>query len=92
MPKGIPTTGKRKPGAGRPSGPKTNTLSYRVPVSHIARIDLAIKRVIKEVLGKCECDICKNPESFSEIMDKKRFPEITDFDGHAPKPWIFHKD
>ena len=50
MPKGIPTTGKRKPGAGRPAGPKTDTLSYRVPVSHIARIDLAIKRVIKEVL------------------------------------------
>lgn len=52
MPKGIPKVGPRKPGAGRKPGPATATLSYRVPISHMGRIDLAVKRMIKEILNE----------------------------------------
>jgi hypothetical protein len=49
MPKGIPTTGKRKPGAGRKAGPQTITVSFRVPISHAARIKLLVKSFLIEL-------------------------------------------
>jgi hypothetical protein len=49
MPKGIPTTGTRKPGAGRKAGPQTATVSFRVPISHAARIKLLVKSFLLEL-------------------------------------------
>jgi hypothetical protein len=49
MPKGIPTTGTRKPGAGRKTGPQTITVSFRVPISHAARIKLLVKSFLLEL-------------------------------------------
>jgi len=49
MPKGIPTTGTRKPGAGRKVGPKTVTLSFRVPISHAAFIKLLVQSFLLEL-------------------------------------------
>ena len=52
MPKGIPTTGTRKPGAGRKTGPQTITVSFRVPISHAARIKLLVKSFLLELKNK----------------------------------------
>jgi len=49
MPKGIPTKGTRKPGAGRKSGPETITISFRVPISHAGRIKLLVKSFLLEL-------------------------------------------
>ena len=49
MPKGIPTTGTRKPGAGRKSGPETITISFRVRIRHAAMIKLLVKSFLLEL-------------------------------------------
>lgn len=49
MPKGIPTTGTRKPGAGRKAGPKTITISFRVPESHLYQIKIMVWQYLKEL-------------------------------------------
>jgi len=49
MPKGIPTKGKRKPGAGRKSGPETTTVSFRIPVIFEARLKLAVRNLLNEM-------------------------------------------
>jgi hypothetical protein len=50
MPKGIPTTGKRKPGAGRKAGPQTITVSFRVPVVEKERLKILIGNMVDEYL------------------------------------------
>jgi hypothetical protein len=49
MPKGIPTNGPRKPGAGRKPGNPTTTIAFRVPVTHEARIKVMVKNYLKEL-------------------------------------------
>jgi hypothetical protein len=51
MPKGIPKSGSRNPGAGRKAkyeGP-TETIAFRVPVSHKARITVIVRNYLKEI-------------------------------------------
>lgn len=51
MPKGIPASGFRKPGAGRKqreTGP-TTTIAFRVPITHEARIKMMVKNYLKEI-------------------------------------------
>ena len=52
MPKGIPTKGTRKPGAGRKSGPETTTISFRVPIIIKERLKILIGNLIDEYLNK----------------------------------------
>lgn len=49
MPKGIPTTGTRKPGAGRKPSEPTTTISFRVPFQYASRLKLAFKNLINEL-------------------------------------------
>jgi hypothetical protein len=49
MPKGIPKSGTRKPGAGRKAGPQTVTLSFRVPINHAAFIKLLVQSFLLEL-------------------------------------------
>jgi uncharacterized metal-binding protein YceD (DUF177 family) len=57
MPKGIPKAGHRKPGAGKPKGQPTTTIAFRVPVTHKARINLACKRIMNQVLNEESCSL-----------------------------------
>jgi hypothetical protein len=52
MPKGIPTSGTRKAGAGRKTGPKTETVAFRIPVGHKNRITIMIRNYLKELKTK----------------------------------------
>ena len=47
MPKGIPTTGKRKPGAGRKSGPEVKVVSFRIPLDLVEEFKQMAKALIK---------------------------------------------
>jgi hypothetical protein len=49
MPKGIPKSGPRKPGAGRKAGEPTTTIAFRVPVQYASRLKLAFKNMIKDI-------------------------------------------
>jgi len=49
MPKGIPKDGPRKSGCGRKSGEPTTTIAFRVPVIFKARLQLAVKNLIKQM-------------------------------------------
>lgn len=51
MPKGIPSSGTRKPGAGPKKGnkPETTTIAFRVPVIFKARLELAMRNMISEM-------------------------------------------
>lgn len=49
MPKGIPSTGQRKPGAGRKSGPLTTSITFRVPVAHKNRLKELVNNFLKEI-------------------------------------------
>jgi len=57
MPKGIPTTGTRKPGAGRKAGPQTATLSFRVPVVEKERLKILIGNMVDEYLHHKKQDL-----------------------------------
>ena len=51
MPKGIPKSGFRNPGAGRKAkyeGP-TETIAFRVPVSHKGKITVMVQNYLKEI-------------------------------------------
>jgi hypothetical protein len=52
MPKGIPTTGTRKAGAGRKSGPLTTTISFRVPTIEKERLKNLIGNLIDNHLDQ----------------------------------------
>ena len=52
MPKGIPTTGKLKLGAGSKSGPLTTTISFRVPTIEKERFKNLISNSIKNYLNQ----------------------------------------
>jgi hypothetical protein len=52
MPKGIPTTGTRKPGAGRKLGPETTTISFRVPTIEKERLKILIGNLIENYLDQ----------------------------------------
>ena len=52
MPKGIPTTGTRKPGAGRKAGPQTATISFRVPTIEKERLKNLISNLIEDYLNQ----------------------------------------
>ncbi len=52
MPKGIPKSGKRKPGAGRKTGPKTETVAFRIPIGHKNRVTIMIRNYLKELKAK----------------------------------------
>ena len=54
MPKGIPTTGTRKPGAGRKTGPQTVTVSFRVPTIEKERLKILISNLINDYLDEKE--------------------------------------
>lgn len=51
MPKGIPSSGTRKPGAGPKKGnkPETTTIAFRVPVIFKARLKLALRNLLNEM-------------------------------------------
>jgi hypothetical protein len=57
MPKGIPTTGTRKPGAGRKAGPQTATVSFRVPVVEKERLKILIGNMVDEYLHHKKQDL-----------------------------------
>jgi hypothetical protein len=51
MPKGIPKSGSRNPGAGRSKeyeGP-TETIAFRVPITHSGRIRVMVNNYLKEL-------------------------------------------
>ena len=50
MPKGIPTTGQRKPGAGRKPSEPTTTIAFRVPVVEKERLKILIGNMVDEYL------------------------------------------
>ena len=49
MPKGKPTSGKRKPGAGRPKTNPTKTIAFRVPIDQEFRIKMMVKNYLKDL-------------------------------------------
>jgi hypothetical protein len=63
MPKGIPLQGKRKPGAGRKSGPETTTISFRVPIGK--------KEEIKELVKSHLNNICTSGNWTGYVLIKK---------------------
>lgn len=46
MPKGIPTTGTRKPGAGRKPSETTTTIAFRVPLKFASDLKAAFKKLL----------------------------------------------
>jgi hypothetical protein len=46
MPKGIPTTGTRKPGAGRKPSEPTTTIAFRVPLKFASDLKAAFKNLL----------------------------------------------
>jgi hypothetical protein len=68
MPKGIPLQGKRKPGAGRKSGPETTTISFRVPIEQENRIKVMVKNYLKNITPISDSNCIK--ERFDEIESK----------------------
>jgi hypothetical protein len=46
MPKGIPKSGSRKPGAGRKPSEPTTTIAFRVPLKFASHLKVAFKKLL----------------------------------------------